>query len=253
MAQSDRLPRTIVFCECAYADIVPETTRQGLPAFLASVGVRYECVPDLCQLAADRDPRLRTWCAGEASLVILACHPRAVRALFQAAGAPLQRSDVQFLNLRTQGVAEMAALLDLPVPAGVADAAGTATPWVTPAWIPWFPVIDRQRCVDCRQCVSFCLFGVYAEDVAGRVQVVQPRNCKDHCPACARICPEVAIIFPKHPEEVISGEEIADEAGERAKARAQATQLHGTDPYAALQRRRRSAQIRLLAEDGDHP
>src|SRR5687767_1981373 len=29
------------------------------------------------------------------------------------------------------------------------------------AWKPWFPVIDYQRCTNCMQCLSFCLFEVY--------------------------------------------------------------------------------------------
>ncbi|HEX8311367.1 MAG TPA: ferredoxin family protein, partial [Chthoniobacteraceae bacterium] len=28
-------------------------------------------------------------------------------------------------------------------------------------WKPWFPVIDYDRCTNCMQCLSFCLFGVY--------------------------------------------------------------------------------------------
>ena len=30
-------------------------------------------------------------------------------------------------------------------------------------WKPWFPVIDYDRCTNCMQCLSFCLFGVYGE------------------------------------------------------------------------------------------
>ena len=32
------------------------------------------------------------------------------------------------------------------------------------AWKPWFPVIDYDRCTNCMQCLSFCLFGVYGVD-----------------------------------------------------------------------------------------
>ena len=31
-------------------------------------------------------------------------------------------------------------------------------------WKPWFPVIDYDRCTNCMQCLSFCLFGVYGVD-----------------------------------------------------------------------------------------
>jgi NAD-dependent dihydropyrimidine dehydrogenase PreA subunit len=74
-------------------------------------------------------------------------------------------------------------------------------------WIPWFPVIDRDRCVNCRQCVEFCLFGTYATDTDGKVRVVHPEKCKTNCPACARVCPYTAIIFPKFTDGPISGDE----------------------------------------------
>jgi NAD-dependent dihydropyrimidine dehydrogenase PreA subunit len=204
-------------------------------------------VSDLCQLAADRDPRLREWCERD-GLVILACHPRAVRNLFLAADAPLA-TGVRLLNLRTQSVTELTALLQLPVPNATAPAGQEEPPWVTPGWIPWFPVIDRNRCTNCRQCLSFCLFGVYTQGADGRVQVTQPRNCKTHCPACARICPEVAIVFPKSAEGAISGAEIEDEAAGRAQARKSAAEILGSDPCAALQRRNRRPRGRLLSPE----
>jgi hypothetical protein len=72
----------------------------------------------------------------------------------------------------------------------------------------WYPVIDYSRCVGCKQCHDFCLFGVYAVDAAGRVSVTQPDNCKPGCPACARVCPASAIIFPEcKDDEAIAGSE----------------------------------------------
>ncbi len=74
---------------------------------------------------------------------------------------------------------------------------------------PWFPVIDKQRCSECEKCHDFCLFGVYAvED--GRVVVRNPKSCKNNCPACARLCPSGAIIFPKYQYSPINGG-LADE------------------------------------------
>jgi len=69
----------------------------------------------------------------------------------------------------------------------------------------WYPVLDYSRCSGCRQCLNFCLFGVYAlRD--GRVTAVEPDNCKAGCPACARVCPAQAIMFPHFPgDESIAG------------------------------------------------
>ena len=60
----------------------------------------------------------------------------------------------------------------------------------------WHPVIDYSRCVNCTQCMQFCLFGVYELDDANELIVRNPDNCKPGCPACSRICPGGAIIFP---------------------------------------------------------
>lgn len=69
----------------------------------------------------------------------------------------------------------------------------------------WYPIIDRSRCIGCRHCLQFCLFGVYELDEKGRVVTAQPDNCKSGCPACARICPQGAIIFPLCDEPAIAG------------------------------------------------
>ncbi len=70
----------------------------------------------------------------------------------------------------------------------------------------WYPVVDEERCVNCQHCLQFCLFGVYELDAEGRVRVTQPDNCKHGCPACARICPQSAIMFPLYDKDrAISG------------------------------------------------
>ena len=68
-------------------------------------------------------------------------------------------------------------------------------------WKPWFPVIDYDRCTNCMQCLSFCLFGVYGVDEQQRIQVQNNDHCKTNCPACSRVCPEAAIMFPKYKAE----------------------------------------------------
>src|SRR5690606_21175948 len=39
--------------------------------------------------------------------------------------------------------------------------------------------------------------------------VEQPDNCRKGCPACSRVCPENAIIFPQHKTPAIAGAEVA--------------------------------------------
>ncbi len=69
----------------------------------------------------------------------------------------------------------------------------------------WYPVIDFSRCTNCLECLDFCLFGVYGVDRAENILVEQPDNCKKGCPACSRVCPENAIIFPQHKTPGIAG------------------------------------------------
>jgi len=69
----------------------------------------------------------------------------------------------------------------------------------------WYPVIDFSRCTNCMECIDFCLFGVYGIDGAETILVEQPDNCRKGCPACSRVCPENAIIFPQHKSPAIAG------------------------------------------------
>ena len=69
----------------------------------------------------------------------------------------------------------------------------------------WYPVIDFSRCTNCMECIDFCLFGVYGVDMSETILVEQPDNCRKGCPACSRVCPENAIIFPQHKSPAIAG------------------------------------------------
>jgi len=73
----------------------------------------------------------------------------------------------------------------------------------------WFPVIDYDRCTNCMECIDFCLFGVYGLDQHERILVEQQDNCKKGCPACSRVCPANAIIFPEHKTPSIAGSPVA--------------------------------------------
>jgi Pyruvate/2-oxoacid:ferredoxin oxidoreductase delta subunit len=65
----------------------------------------------------------------------------------------------------------------------------------------WYPVVDGSRCINCQHCLQFCLFGVYALDDDGRLVVREPDRCKPGCPACSRICPQGAIMFPLYQKD----------------------------------------------------
>lgn len=97
----------ILYCRCAYAQVVPSGVKNQVLQSLSDSGASFEMVADLCEMAAHRDPRLAELAACGA-LKIAACYPRAVRGLFQQAGSPLPEQGVEILNMRTQTAAEIA-------------------------------------------------------------------------------------------------------------------------------------------------
>ncbi len=67
--------------------------------------------------------------------------------------------------------------------------------------IPWFPTIEAEKCIGCRECLTICKNGVLAFDEARQKSaVVNPYNCVVECRTCARLCPAEAIIFPEAEE-----------------------------------------------------
>ena len=99
-------PLRILYCHCAFARVVPADVKNAVLARLAESPVEFEAVPDLCEMSARRDPRLAEL-SSAGSLRVAACFPRAVRGLFEAAGAKLAPS-VQILNMRTDTADDVA-------------------------------------------------------------------------------------------------------------------------------------------------
>jgi NAD-dependent dihydropyrimidine dehydrogenase PreA subunit len=77
----------------------------------------------------------------------------------------------------------------------------------------WYPVIDYSRCTNCMECLDFCLFGVYGVDSLDRILVENQDNCKKGCPACSRVCPEHAIMFPDYKTAAIAGAPVGAVSG----------------------------------------
>ena len=102
-------------------------------------------------------------------------------------------------SIVTSGTPEIAQ----PARRAVEDLSSAAAP-------RWYPVIDRSLCSRCKQCLDFCLFGVYGLGESGAPQVENPDECKPGCPACARVCPRGAIMFPHYDAEpAIAGAEAS--------------------------------------------
>ena len=71
-----------------------------------------------------------------------------------------------------------------------------------------------------------------------KVRVANPRACKNNCPACARVCPQLAIIFPKCKDSPINGAAIREQdlARKDLKVDVEAIARSG-DLYAELRKR----------------
>ena len=120
MSDSPAVAPRIVYCRCAYAQVVPTEVKEAVLAGLAEAGTPFEAVPDLCEMAARRDPHLKVLADSPGGLRIAACWPRAVTGLFALADAPLPDRGVQILNMRTDAADA--------VLAGLGSAAAEAAP-----------------------------------------------------------------------------------------------------------------------------
>ncbi|MGZ8937711.1 MAG: ferredoxin family protein [Limisphaerales bacterium] len=165
--------------------------------------------------------------------------PVAVLARFQDAAPAFEGADIRFERIDgdpvalTNRVSALATKIGAPEPG---------------AWKPWFPVIDYDRCTNCMQCLSFCLFGVYGVDDEKRIQVQNNDNCKTNCPACSRVCPEAAIMFPKYKAGPINGDVVSDTDLNREKMKIDISALLGGDVYSMLRTRSERARSRFSKE-----
>ena len=116
------------------------------------------------------------------------------------------------------------------------------------AWKPWFPVIDFDRCTNCMQCLTFCLFDVYGVDTEQKITVQNQDNCKTDCPACSRVCPEVAILFPKYAKGPINGDVVREQDIQREAMKVDISTLLGGDLYGSLRTRQSEARKRFSTE-----
>ena len=199
--------KNITICACSSREFLPKLKVAQAATELRRAGYEVEIVADLCELAITQPERM----VEIAQTTVVGCHARAMKALFESAGAEAR----SLVDLRANSVGE--ALKGLGIESEellqsdeeiLQQVESFECKVGTDAW---YPVLDREKCVNCGKCHDFCLFGVYSlED--GQVKVAQPLNCKNNCPACARVCPVGAVIFAKHPEAPINGGEAAAQA-----------------------------------------
>jgi Pyruvate/2-oxoacid:ferredoxin oxidoreductase delta subunit len=145
-------------------------------------------------------------------------------------------------------VIDLAALDAASARTAVGRAVGEENAQMPGAWKPWFPVIDYDRCTHCLQCLTFCLFDVYGLAGESRINVAHQDHCKTDCPACSRVCPEAAIMFPKYKKGPINGDVVREEDLQRESMKVDISALLGGDIYAALKERSAGARQRFSTE-----
>lgn len=247
MSVANASKEKIVFCNCAYTRILPQATKEAVRDDLKRSGVAFEEVEDLCRMAAHKDPALGEVVDAE-KVHIAACYPRAVKWLFHAAGKTIDESKVEIHNMREEEPEAISRNMLGELPARETPLELKTPEKPEDPWKPWFPVIDFDRCTNCMQCLSFCLFDVYGVSENKEIQVQNPTKCKTDCPACSRVCPEAAILFPKYRAGPINGAEVNDADLEREKMKVDISSLLGGDIYSMLRDRTARAKSRFSKE-----
>jgi len=80
------------------------------------------------------------------------------------------------------------------------------------------------------------------------IQVQNNDNCKTNCPACSRVCPEVAIMFPKYQGIPINGDVVNEGDARREKIKVDISSLLGGDIYSTLKDRSTAFKSRFSKE-----
>lgn len=102
-------PTKILYCRCAFANVVPADTKNEVLERLCDSGTTFESVADLCEMSARKDDRLAGLIDGEGHVKIAACYPRAVKWLFHQAGLPFPDEEaVEVLNMREESAEAIA-------------------------------------------------------------------------------------------------------------------------------------------------
>jgi len=242
----------ILLCRCNQANRLSGEMINAAIELSKNSAVSLTQVDDLCGLAA-RNPEWLQRFTEFHNVHVAACHPRTVQAILESVQAKATAAQTfDLTNLDQEILNELAGVVNNSS-AGVSENAQDVLPILPESstrtgipedWKPWYPLIDHTRCTNCGQCASFCLFNVYSREEDGTIHVENPQGCKINCPACARICPQAAIIFPKYSGGgAIAGEPVHDETVESDRIRVDMKKILGNNPYEALKLRQKRQQL----------
>lgn len=202
--------KKITICACASRQFIDKEQAAEIAATMQSKGFDVTVEADLCKKVMTRSSDMKEIASG----VILACHTRVIESHLEWLG--IEAGGI--VSMRDRSKEDILADLQTIAQTTADELSGLAGFRKQIAEFPvedgtdaWYPVIDKIRCTECGKCHDFCLFGVYTVEDK-KVRVLQPQNCKNNCPACARMCPSQAVIFPKYDKSPINGGTEVEEA-----------------------------------------
>jgi ferredoxin len=230
------MAKKIVFCKCNSERINSERLKE-LENKLRKFNIEICVLSDLCQLSVLCKDNLRDVFQAGNEYLIIGCYERSLKLLLNQIIVDHNSISIGYINTfeltDDEVIQRVSSFSENSNQPQSINAIGIKSDWPS-----WFPVIDYSRCSGCGQCADFCLFGVY-EKTEGSVIVVNPQDCKNNCPACARICPQTAIVFPKYKEGgAIGGSDEIDEVSEQTRQIADIRNFLEGDIYSALEQRK---------------
>lgn len=169
-----------------------------LPRHLCEAGFDVWRVPNLYHLEEEGAVWRDLACLEGGAVFLMSLHPRAIEALLRRHGA--WGAEHLAVDLRAWESPEALAA-DLRSRFGSAGGSGIVRTLDGADGTRWYPLVDDSRCTHCGSCFQFCLFGVYQMDDEKKVRIVHPDRCKPGCPACSRICPQGALMFPLYTKD----------------------------------------------------
>lgn len=195
----------LIYCRCS-AGIISEQKQNEIAGLMKEADTDVVELQDLCAFTVNEKEKLAEINSKYEQKTIVACYPRAINAMFNQNKIGIDNYEV--VNYRERSVQEISEEIKKQIPSENPVYEIVKNSLEVPAW---YPVIEESRCIYCGKCAHFCVFGVYKFSKKN-LEVVEPLNCKNNCPACGRTCPTSAIIFPRLKENsVLSGAEPGTE------------------------------------------
>jgi len=195
---------TVIISRSSDLDSERRSFEDALKASLLATGCNVLFVPHVYYLLSSDEAVNRLAQIPHDLLVAAWLYPRAIRWTLHALGID-EKHIAKCRDLRTFSCSEKAAQTILADVGDKVSEVPSVDEILQAVHDRWYPVLDYSRCVSCKQCFGFCLFGVYTVE-SDRVIANNPDSCKNGCPACARVCPQGAILFPHCDDAAIAGE-----------------------------------------------